>query len=49
MMQPRKLREYIGFPLNTTYKTWAVNHCAERAYYSQQYSYYRPTRAAGLI
>lgn len=29
----RKLSEYIGFPLNMTYKTWAVNHCVGRAYY----------------
>jgi len=45
MMHPRKLGEYIGSPLNTTYKTWTVNHCVERAYYSRQYSYYQPTRA----
>lgn len=49
MMHPSKLGEYIGFLLNTTYKTWAVNHYMQRAYYSQQYSYYRSTRAARLI
>lgn len=29
----RKLSKYIGFPLNTTCKTWAVNHCVGRTYY----------------